>query len=56
MQLTPKWLAQTLAQADCAVLTTNHDAFNAEFIQKHAKLIVDLRNMIAEKSEQVYKI
>ena len=47
---------QTLAEADCVVLTTNHDAFNVEFIQKHAKMIVDMRNMIKEAGEKVYKL
>jgi UDP-N-acetyl-D-glucosamine dehydrogenase len=48
--------AETLAQADCVVLTTNHDSFDMEFIQKHARLIVDMRNMIIEASEKVYKL
>ena len=47
---------QTLSDADCVVLTANHDAFDIEFIQKHAKLIVDMRNMVKEKSEKVYKL
>lgn len=48
--------AKTLAEADVVVLTTNHSAFDVEFIQQHARLIVDMRNMIAEKSEKVYKL
>jgi len=47
---------QTLSDADCVVLTANHDAFDIEFIQKHARLIVDMRNMVKEKSEKVYKL
>ncbi len=47
---------QTLQNADCIVLTTNHDAFDTEFIQKHAKMIVDMRNMIKEASDTVYKL
>jgi len=47
---------KTLAEADCVVLTTNHSAFDVEFIQKHAKLIVDMRNMVKESSEKVYKL
>ncbi len=47
---------QTLNNADCVVLTTNHDAFDIEFIQKHAGLIVDMRNMVKEASETVYKL
>jgi len=47
---------QTLKKADCVVLTTNHDAFDVEFIQKHAKMIVDMRNMVKEAGEKVYKL
>jgi len=45
-----------LADADVVILTTNHSAFDAEFIQQHAKLIVDMRNMIPEANENVYKL
>lgn len=48
--------ADTLAQADVVVLTTNHSTFDVQFIQQHAKLIVDLRNMIKETSDNVYKL
>jgi UDP-N-acetyl-D-glucosamine dehydrogenase len=47
---------ETLQQADCVVLTTNHDAFDMDFILQHAKLIVDLRNMVSKKSDKVYKL
>ena len=46
----------TLANADLVVLTTNHAAFDVDFIQHHARLIVDLRNMIKEGGENVYKL
>lgn len=45
-----------LKEADCVVLTTNHDAFDMEFVQKHAGLIVDMRNMVKEASDKVYKL
>lgn len=45
-----------LQDADCIILTTNHNTFNAELFQKEAKLIVDLRNMIQKVSENVYKL
>jgi UDP-N-acetyl-D-glucosamine dehydrogenase len=45
-----------LKQADCVVLTTNHNAFDVEFIQRHAQMIVDMRNMIKEGGERVYKL
>jgi len=47
---------ETLSAADVVVLTTNHSAFDVEFIQQHAKMIVDLRNMIKESGENVYKL
>ena len=48
--------AGPLAKVDCVVLTTNHKDFDVEFIQKHANLIVDLRNMVSEFTKNVYKL
>jgi UDP-N-acetyl-D-glucosamine dehydrogenase len=48
--------AEALQIADCVVLTTNHDAFDVEFVKKHSRLIVDMRNMIKESSDTVYKL
>ncbi len=48
--------AEELQKADCVVLTTNHSIFNVPFIQQHAQLIVDMRNMIEESSDRVYKL
>lgn len=48
--------AETLSNADCVVLTTNHENLDIEFIEKHSKLIIDLRNMVAEKSQNVFKL
>jgi len=48
--------AETLAHADVVVLTTNHAAFDVDFIQQHARMIVDLRNMIKDPGERVYKL
>ena len=47
---------ETLQRADCVVLTTNHDAFDMDFIQKNARLIVDMRNMVKEGNGKVYKL
>jgi UDP-N-acetyl-D-glucosamine dehydrogenase len=47
---------ETLKNADCVVLTTNHDAFDMDFVQEHARMIVDMRNMIKEGSDKVYKL
>lgn len=48
--------AETLQNADVVVLTTNHSAFDIPFIQQYAPLIVDMRNMIKEGGEKVYKL
>ncbi len=48
--------AQTLNAADVVVLTTNHSKFNIDFIREHAQMIVDMRNMIKESGEKVYKL
>lgn len=48
--------ADTLKEADVVVLTTNHSAFDVEFIEQHAQMIVDLRNMVKEGGERVYKL
>lgn len=47
---------ESIAQKDCLVITTNHSVFDYSFINKNAKLIVDLRNAIKFKSEKVYKL
>jgi len=48
--------AETLHDADCVVLTTNHEVFDSELIKEHAKLIVDLRNVMKEKAGNIYKL
>src|SRR5674476_1203520 len=48
--------AEALQKADCVVITTNHSAFTPEFIIQHARLIVDLRNVIQEKGKKVFKL
>ncbi|MBW8331900.1 MAG: nucleotide sugar dehydrogenase [Prolixibacteraceae bacterium] len=52
IELTP----ETLHDADCVVITTNHSAFDAEMIQQHARLIVDLRNVIKDAGKDVFKL
>lgn len=47
---------ETLREADVVVLTTNHAVFDVDFIQQHAALIVDLRNMIGKSDEKVFKL
>ena len=48
--------AEALHAADCVVITTNHSVFDAQMIQQHARLIVDLRNVIKESSDKVFKL
>jgi UDP-N-acetyl-D-glucosamine dehydrogenase len=45
-----------LQSADCVVLTTNHKIFDVSFIRKNAGLIVDMRNMIKDIDENIYKL
>jgi len=45
-----------LQQSDCVVITTNHSVFDPDFIEKHSKLVVDLRNLIKQASDKVYKL
>lgn len=52
VELTP----ETLHDADCVVITTNHSAFDAKMIKQHARLIVDLRNVIKDTGEDVFKL
>lgn len=47
---------EALQESDCVVLTTNHQVFNPEIIKEHARLIVDLRNVIKEASDKIYKL
>lgn len=47
---------KTLEEADCAVLTANHNNLDLNLIKQHSKLIVDLRNMIEKNSEKVVKL
>jgi len=48
--------AETLNESDCVVIATGHSIFDADFICQHSKLIVDLRNVIKEASDKVYKL
>jgi UDP-N-acetyl-D-glucosamine dehydrogenase len=47
---------EILHDADCVVITTNHSSFDAVFIQQHAQLIVDLRNVIKDAGDKVSKL
>jgi UDP-N-acetyl-D-glucosamine dehydrogenase len=49
-------LESALQQADCTVITTNHDAYNWEKILDRAKLIVDTRNALGENGRDSRKV
>ena len=42
-----------LASYDCVVISTNHSAYDYEFITRYSRLIIDTRNAVVEKSERV---
>ena len=47
---------ESMRNADCVVIATNHNEFNAEIIKAQSKLIVDLRNVIKNASDKVFKL
>jgi UDP-N-acetyl-D-glucosamine dehydrogenase len=47
---------EALRKTGCIVLATNHKDFDVEFIKKHARLIVDFRNMVKDGEKGVYKL
>jgi len=51
-----EYSAKLLSEMDCVVISTNHEAFDADFIVENSKLVVDLRNVIKESSDKVYKL
>jgi UDP-N-acetyl-D-glucosamine dehydrogenase len=49
-------LEAALGQADCVVITTNHDSYNWKKILAGSKLIVDTRNALGEEGRQSGKV
>lgn len=47
---------ENIKKMDCIVISTNHKAFDFDFLLHHANLIVDLRNAIKQPSNKVYKL
>jgi UDP-N-acetyl-D-glucosamine dehydrogenase len=47
--------ADTIADFDCILIATNHDAFDYDLIKKHAKLIVDTRGVYLAPAPNVVK-
>ncbi|MGQ0524125.1 MAG: nucleotide sugar dehydrogenase [Betaproteobacteria bacterium] len=46
---------QTIADYDCLVLATNHDAFDYETIKRHAALIIDTRGVYLEPAPNIVR-
>ena len=51
-----KLTTELLNNSDCVVITTNHTAFNIDWIVGNSRLVVDLRNAVKESSDKVYKL
>ena len=49
-------MVEGMENSDCVVITTNHQVFDPALIKKHAKLIVDLRNVIKGDSDKIYAL
>ncbi len=47
---------EVLQQSDCILIATNHDAYDYDFILRNAPLIVDTKNVFAQRSEHPDKI
>ncbi|MEN8258464.1 MAG: nucleotide sugar dehydrogenase [Thermodesulfobacteriota bacterium] len=48
--------ADNLSAADCIIVATDHSAYDYDFILKHAKLIVDTRNVFIDKEGASKKV
>ena len=48
--------ADTLAAADCAVIVTDHKAFDYKLIVDRSKVVVDSRNAIKHGAPNVFKL
>jgi UDP-N-acetyl-D-glucosamine dehydrogenase len=46
---------ETLANFDCVLVATNHDAFDYALIKQHAKLVVDSRGVYLDPAENIVK-
>ncbi|MBS4016236.1 MAG: nucleotide sugar dehydrogenase [Candidatus Latescibacteria bacterium] len=47
-----KLSAEALKKADCVLVLTNHDLYDAKFILKHSRLILDTRNLIKPRGQK----
>jgi len=52
-----KLTAKTLKKADCVLILTDHNLYDAKFILQHSRLILDTRNLIKTRgSKKVYTL
>ncbi|MBV5326776.1 MAG: hypothetical protein JZU65_03940 [Chlorobium sp.] len=47
---------ENLQQSDCVLIATNHDAYDYDFILRHAPLIVDTKNVFPDRLQYPDKI
>ncbi len=48
--------SETLAEADCVIILTDHSSYDGEFIAQHSTLVVDTRNCITSRDHShVYR-
>ena len=47
--------AENLGSYDCVVVATDHSVYEADFIAEHAQLVVDTRNLIKKRRDNVKK-
>lgn len=46
---------ETIKSYDVVLIGTNHDCFDYDLLQKHAKIIIDTRGVYSEKSDNIIK-
>lgn len=49
---------ENLSQFDCVLISTDHSAYDPEFIVKHSRMVLDTRNLcknVAEGREKIFK-
>lgn len=49
-------ICKTPQAANVVLLTNKHVIFDAVFIQQHAKLIIEMRNMVKCPGSGIYKL
>lgn len=47
--------AENLKKYDCVIITTDHSIYDEGFIAKNSKIVIDTRNLIKKKYQNVFK-